>query len=202
MRNTFFVLGVVFFTTTASCKKEKPSVQISVVDQITNSPVSGAYVIVYKCGVFNCNLGSIDLFTGVTGNDGVCKVPVDSYNEAIYARVEKTGYWSWDDAKTTSKKIVPAGWILIRIVKTANYPAQSRLRFMITSQSVNSSGLALSFMKDFNAAADSSILIEVFGGQANKIEWEVQGPNGLLGGGNTDLQVPRLDTLKNIQLNY
>ncbi len=185
-----------------SCKKAKPTVQIKVIDQITNYPVSSARVIVYKCGTFNCNLGTIDLFSDVTDNNGICTVPEDSYNEALYARVERADYWSWDETKTTLKKIVPAGWMRLRIIKTSNYPDQSRLQITIISQSTNSSGSAFAVINNFNAAADSSILIKGFGGQPNKIEWQVYGPNTVVNSGSWDQQVPPLDTVKNITLNY
>ena len=57
---------------------------------------------------------------------------------------------------------------------------------------------------DNNAAADSLILIKGFGGEENKIDWQVMDENSnLLKSGTTiGIPIPRLDTLKNKLLNY
>src|SRR5215217_6130377 len=113
----FFSLLILVTLIIVSCKKEKPTVQIKVTDQVTNTPVNDARVTVYKCGTFNCYFGSLDLFTGITDKNGICNVPSDNYNEAVFATVEKTDYWSFDETKANLKTIVPAGWIRLRILK-------------------------------------------------------------------------------------
>lgn len=201
MKNKLFAVGIMACTIMA-CKKETQTMEVKVIDQVTNTPVANARVVVYKCGAFNCYLGSIDLFSGNTDNNGVCKVPVNSYNEGAYARVEKSNYFSFDETKSTSKSIVPAGWMRIRINSTIHYTDQSSLHFFITSQSVNSAGSAFQITTSVNVATDSSILIKGFGGQVNKIDWQVQGQTGIHKTGNWSQQVPRLDTAQGIILNY
>jgi len=186
----------------ASCKKHNDTVQIKVTDQVTNTPVDGARVTVYKCGAFDCYFGSLDLFSGITDKNGICNIPSDNYNEAVFARVEKTNYWSFDAMKTNSKTIIPAGWIRLRILKTSNYPEGSSLNIFISSQLTNSSGSGFGSNNIYHAAADSSILIKAFGGQTNKIEWQVNGAGTAGNRGSWNQQVPRLDTVKNITLSY
>jgi len=198
----FFSLLILVPLIIASCKKEKQTVQIKVNDQVTNTPVNGARVTVYKCGTFNCYFGSLDLFTGTTDKNGICNIPSDNYNEAVFARVEKIDYWSFDETKANLKTIVPAGWIRLRILKTPGYPEGASLNISVTSQLTNSSGSALNINNIYHAAADSSILIKAFGGQINKIEWQVNGAGTAGKQGSWNQQVPRLDTVNNITLNY
>lgn len=198
-----FVISLALSVTALlSCKKNKPSVQIHVTDSITHEAVAGADVVVYKCGTFNCYFGTIDLFSGVTDNSGNCKTPEDSYNEATFVRVAKGNYWSWDDAKSTSKSMVPAGWMRVRLVKSTSYSPSARLDISVTSQSTNSTGSRFSFTNSYGAPADSSILIKGFGGESNAILWEVYEQGTRVQYGNAQQQVPRLDTVKNIVLNY
>jgi hypothetical protein len=186
-----------------SCKKEKPSVQIQVIDKITNTPVSGANLVVYKCGIFNCLLGTISLFTGSTNENGVCKVPTDSYNEAVSVNVTKSNYWPFDGPKGTSISAIPEGWIRLHILKTANYPSQAKLNITTISSTSSPSASAYAVSYSFNIAADSSVLIRAFGGQSNRMEWHVwDASSPSLNSGNWQQQVPRLDTVKNITLNY
>jgi hypothetical protein len=191
-----FLAMVIFLL---SCKKEKASVLVNITEKGANTPVSGATVVVYKCGVFNCNLGSIDLFSGVTDNNGNCKVPAASYNEAAWVRVLHEKYWSWDEEKSTAKSMVPAGWLRMRIVKSGTYSANAILNIIITSQSTNSRGAAMSLINNYNSPADSSVLIKCFGGELNKIVWQVSDQSNK--SGTFQQQVPRLDTV-NIVLNY
>ena len=201
MKKLFYLLLVPVCAAIVSCKKEKPTVQIEVTDRANNSPINGARVVVYKCGTFNCYFGTIDLFSGSTDNNGTCKVPANAYNEAAYVRIEKANYWAFDDAKNTSKPIIPAGWIRLHILTTKNYPPQSTLHISITSQLTNSAGSAFQVSNIFNAATDSSVLMKAFGSQSNKIEWQVYDPNNVVIGGTWNQQVPRLDTV-NANLNY
>jgi len=184
----------------SSCKKEGNKVPVTVMDKVTNTPVSNASVFAYKCGVFNCYLGRIDLFNGTTNNDGICKVPTDAYNEAPYLGASKNDYWSTNnDDKSTTKYLLPAGWIRLHIQRSTTYPAQSVLNIQTTSQSVSPYYF---FTQNFNTPADSSLLIKLLGGQSNKIEWKVTAPNSpVLNSGTWNQQVPRLDTVR-ITLNY
>jgi hypothetical protein len=201
MKKIFFISPLLMAISLISCKKEKSTIQIQVTDKVTNSPVSAAIVVVYKCGVFNCNLGSIDLFSGVSDNNGNCRVPEGSYNEAAWVRVTKENYWSWDETKSTLKSMIPAGWVRMRIIKSGNYSAQAQLTISITSQSTNSSGSALFLAMTYGTPSDSSILIKCFGGESNKIDWQLSDQN-TLSSGTWQQQVPRLDTIKNVMLNY
>lgn len=198
MKKTLYVL-MILATASSSCKKNRPSTQITVMDKVTNTPVSNASVFAYKCGIFNCNLGRIDLFNGTTDNNGICKVPTDAYNDAPYLGASKSDYWSTNnDDKSTTKYLLPAGWIRLRILRSSNYPAQSVLNIQMTSQSVSPYYF---FTHSFSTPADSSVLLKLLGGQSNKIEWQVTSPSSVLNSGTWNQQVPRLDTVR-ITLNY
>ncbi|HET9825532.1 MAG TPA: hypothetical protein VFP87_09360 [Chitinophagaceae bacterium] len=177
-----------------SCKKETPGVQITVTDKVSNSPVSNATVHVYKCGIFDCAIGAIDLFIGTTDNSGVCKVPASAYNDAAYVAASKQNYWTLDNNRSTAKYLMPAGWMRLHILRTGNYPFGSTLNVQISSQST------LVFVNSFDAPADSSLLIKLYGGSSNQIDWWV-GNATELNRGEWQQQVPRLDTV-NVTLNY
>lgn len=202
MKEKFLIPLLLVTISLIGCKKEKPTVQIQVTDKVTNTPMSGVTVLIYKCGTFNCNLGTIDLFSGVTDDNGYCKVPEGSYNEAAWIRVTKGNYWSWDDTKSTLKSMIPAGWIRMHIVQNGNYSPQAQLSISVTSQSVNSTGSFFGFTSTYSAPADSSVLMKGFGGESNKINWEISDHGTLANSGSWQQQVPRLDTVNNVMLNY
>lgn len=199
MKKIFYVSMMLVTAAGSSCKKEKPTVQVTVIDKVTNTPITNASVFAYKCGTFNCYFGRIDLFTGTSDNNGICKIPADAYNEAAYVGVSKGDYWSTNnDDKNTTKYMLPAGWIRLHILRSANYPAQSVLNMQMTSQSISPYYF---FTQQSSTPADSSVLIKLLGGQSNKIEWQVVNLSSVLNSGTWTQQVPRLDTV-NITLNY
>jgi len=53
----------------------------------------------------------------------------------------------------------------------------------------------------FNTNTDTTIILRGYGNQQNQINWQVSN-SAVLSSGMWNQQVPRLDTVKNITLNY
>ena len=187
-----------------------PSVSISVTDLMTGTKVGGASVSLNRCANLGCAFGRVEEFKGQTDNNGVVSVPQDKYNkipewnDATY--ITSPDYWPEMFKKATNFSITPYGWMRLRIIRGTNYPAGARLIIMMNRQTqpANTAYGGYSDTNDFNTAADSSLLIKGFGNHANKINWQVQGPSGsgVLNSGTWNQQIPKLDTIKNITLNY
>lgn len=201
MSKTIFI-ALVAFNLFANGGKNKPDavfVQVKVVEAVTNSPVSGASLTLFRCN-YGCPFGPNILFTGVTDNNGICRVSSKIYNDStVEMNVTKAKYWPFEVQKNTIVSITPEGWMQLLIHKVNSYPAGSKLKLNLKNQPGSRSDLT-----EYNAANDSLILVKAFGGQENKIDWQVVDPNfnlihyGTLSG----LQIPRLDMLKNSTLNY
>lgn len=185
----------------AGCKKEKSvaTTAIHVVEPMTNVPVSGATVSLFRCN-FGCPFGPKILFSSITDENGICQVPSENYNDTTsQMNVTKTKYWPFKVQKNTTVAITPEGWLQLRIHKVGNYEADSRLLLHLFNQSGSRSDLT-----DYNTATDSLILVKAFGSQQNEIDWQVVDVNfNLVSNGTLNgLQVPRFDTLKNSTLDY
>lgn len=195
MKKLLFILLV--FT---SCKKEPESVKIQVRDAISNTNVKGVTVDLHRC-TFATNplCGLIAYRSNITGDDGSCRFTKNEYDQTIQIAVNKTDYWGSSlIPKTLLVIIYPEGWMRLRITRGTNYPSQSRLNI-----TMNNSLTGFYSITGFNTAEDSSILVRGYGGQLNKIDWEVRDPvSNLLASGTWNQQIPRLDTVKNITLNY
>ena len=97
--------------------------------------------------------------------------------------------------------LTPHGSLQLRIRKVGNYPGNSLLNVASKSQD----DLRFGDIRNFVTleARDTTVTLRGFGGQKNKIEWDVIDAgvsiaNGILRG----LQVPRFDTLINVTLDY
>ncbi|CAN5213774.1 hypothetical protein BH23BAC1_BH23BAC1_49620 [soil metagenome] len=127
-------------------------------------------------------------------------MPSEHYNDTTSTmNVIKLNYWPYLVEKTTVASITPEGWLKLQIHKAGNYPLESRLLLNLSDHSGSRSDLT-----EYNTSTDSIIFIKAFGGQLNKINWQVVDESiGLLNNGTLQaLQVPKFDTLKNITLNY
>jgi len=183
----------------AACKK--PSIvsttPVKVVEDVSNLPVGDARLAILLCN-YGCPFGAKVLFEGQTDNNGIVKVTGESYNTAgAFMNVTKAKYWNFLVQYDTTVILSPEGWLRLNIHKAGSYPAGTYLSIMM----VNQTGLRTD-LTQYNTANDSVLLIRAFGGQKNKINWQVQGATLLNYGSLTNLQIPRLDTLKNITLNY
>ena len=183
-----------------SCKKtHTPTTDIRVLESVTNSPVSGAYLSLFRCN-YGCPFGPKVFFRGVTDNNGTCQVPSENYNDAASElSIGKTKYWPFEVQKSTIVFLTPEGFLQLRIRKVGNYPVGSKLLLDLYNQSGSRSDLT-----DYSTAVDSLIMLRAYGSQQNKIDWQVVDVNfklvnyGTLNG----LQIPKFDTLKNTVLNY
>jgi len=191
----------------SACKKSGDSnststVSITVTETVSGQPVTGASVSLHRCANLGCAFGTVTEFQGTTNNSGTCNVPVANYNnvpvwnDAIF--VTKVNYWPQTFSKSTSLSITPKGWMQIRIVKGANYPQGSKLKLNVWNQGQPSNVN----LEEFNIASDSLIVVSGFGNQLNKIDWQVSDNLNLFKSGTWNQQVPRLDTVRNITLNY
>jgi hypothetical protein len=193
----FLLIAILFF----GCEKENNLVTtaILVVETDSSIPLNDATVVFFRCN-FGCPFGPTILFEGVTDNNGIVEVPSEHYNDSTsMMNVIKLNYWPFLVEKTTTASLTPEGWIQLQIHKVGNYPVDSKLLLNLLDHSGTRSDLT-----EYNTSTDSIIFIKSFGGQLNKIDWQVVDENfDLLNNGTLkDLQVPKFDTLKNITLNY
>jgi hypothetical protein len=183
----------------SSCKKDSQNVAIQIKETITGTPVSGASVLLQRCGdLLGCAF-PVTEFSGTTDNNGICQVPQDKWDiinptwEGAIV-VNKTGYWSEQFPKSTSIAICPIGWIRLHIISGTNYPPGSALEIEVSRHS----SPPLVSLGNFNTAADSSVLIMAFGNQMNKIDWKVWANDGTgtaANSGTWQQQVPGRDTV-------
>ena len=188
----------VFIFAGCSKKEDKPTTAIQVQENVTNAPVIGADVVLFT-SAWGGALGRT-LFQGVTDVNGICDVPSEHYNNsASEMNVVKEKYWPFLVQKSTTVYITPEGWLKLRIHQVGNYPAGSKLLLNLYDQY----GLR-SDLTDYSTAVDSLILVKGFGSQQNKIDWQVVDAtfNLITYGTLNGLQIPRLDTLKNVTLDY
>jgi len=194
---------LIFF---AACKKQGdrdtiPVLNIQVTDATTGQPVSGAAISLRRCANAGCAWGSVEEFGGTTDNNGICQVPPDNYNnasngdDAIF--VGKKNYQTQSFAKSTTLSIKPYGWIAVKIMRGSNYPQGAQLIFLVETTGQSNYLEA----QRFNASTDSTIILRGYGNQQNQINWQVSN-SAVLNSGMWNQQVPRLDTVKNITLNY
>lgn len=185
----------------AGCKKEKQpeTTSIKVVESITNVPVSGATVTLFRCN-FGCPFGPKILFKGITDDNGISQVPSEYYNDATsQMHVLKEKYWPFSVQKKTTVSITPEGWLQLGIHKVGNYPAGTSLSVSL----VNQSG-SWSHVMEHGTETDTLILITALGGQQHNLKWDVLDTNrsAIKSGTLNGLQIPRFDTLENITLDY
>ncbi len=190
----------------AACKKPGegesfPAVNIQVKDATTGQPVSGAIVSLHRCANAGCAWGSVEEFRGTTDNDGICQVPsanynnVPDWNDAIY--VGKENYQPQTFGKSTTISIKPYGWMAVKITRGSNYPQGAKLIFL-----VEETGQANYLdAQRFDVTTDSTIILRGYGNQQNQVNWQVSN-SAVLNSGMWNQQVPRLDTVKNVTLNY
>ena len=190
----------------SACKKSSnadsiSTVNIQVKDATSGQPVSGALVSLRRCANAGCVWGTVEEFRGTTDNDGICQVPTANYNnvpvwnDAIY--VVKENYQPQSFSKSTTVSIMPYGWMAVKIARGSNYPQGAQLIFLVEETSQSNYVDA----QRFNVATDSTIIVRGWGNQQNKINWQVSN-SAVLNSGTWNQQVPRLDTVKNITLNY
>lgn len=196
MKKPLLILLIILWVF-ASCKKDSGSkVQIQVKDAITNSPVKGVTVGLHRCMPSEPFCGLIAYRTNITGDDGSCSFNKDDFDQTKQTQASRAGYWGITEPKSILMYIYPDGWMRLHIIKGANYPSQSRLRFTINYMT------AFGYSTEYNTAADSSILVRCIGGVINKMDWKVVDPsNNLLNSGTWDQPIPRMDTV-NAVLNY
>ena len=201
------MLVVIIF---AGCNKQQdnPSTTIKVLETVTNLPVNGAYVSVYKC--FRYCTGapgvgySYSIFIDSTDVNGICHVPTQNYQDGSWITIEQPDYWKADVGKSTTVYVAPMGWLQLRIRKVHSYPSNTYFELFMSDES-GRYGDSRIFTGD--EAVDTLITLYAFGAQKNKIEWQLYSvyPDNTtpLANGTLDaLTVPRFDTLKNVTLDY
>lgn len=191
----------------AACKKPADpadpirTVDILVKDAANSQPVAGAIVSLRRCADLGCYFGEVIEFQDTTDGNGILHVPPDKYskvpawNDAIY--VTKVNYWPQFFSKSASVSITPYGWVSLRIIRGTDYPQGSLLKMNIFS-----ANQPLLSAHEFSTAADSSVVISGFGNELNKVDWQVSDNLTVYNSGTFNQQFPRLDTAKNITLNY
>ena len=180
----------------ASCKKEanhSGDVSMMVVDKVTNTPIKGAAVSVSRA--------STVLLTTVTDGKGSFQLASEYFNDATIAiNITKEKYWDNAFSKTSILKLVPEGWLQVRVHKTGTYPALSKIILEASTTPEKDMTTAKCFM----TPSDSTINIRAVGGQQHELDWRVTDANdrSLNSGALSNLQVPRFDTVKNITVDY
>jgi hypothetical protein len=182
------ILGIIIFSGCIKSEDRTP-ITIKVLETVTNLPVSDASVTITDSNT--AGLGSV-VFTGYTDANGICNVPPRSFESGNSMLVFKGDYWLFQRQYSQTVYMTPMGWIQLRVHQVGNYPAGSFLSLTLIGESGRRE--AIDIRQTFALA---------FGGQKNKIEWQVLDAVGPIASGTLDgLLVPRLDTLKNVDLSY
>jgi hypothetical protein len=192
------ILIIIIF---AGCskKEDKPSTAITVLEKVTNLPISAADVFVNTGDPANL-LSGRNLFTSVTDDNGICQVPSELYDDATWMYVGEKKHWPFQDQKNTTIYLTPEGWLQLHFHQVGNYPVDSDLLLTM----VGESGWPDPTLYGTARFADTLYTVRAFGSQQNKIDWQVRdaGHNIIANGTLTGLQIPRFDTLKNVTLDY
>jgi hypothetical protein len=192
-----FLFALLLFT---ACKKSGSNkMEIVIREPVSGTPVQGATVTLIRCN-FGCPFGGTTLFNEQTDANGKVYVSSSAFSDASGGMaVEKSKYWPVGlTTPAVAVSLTPEGWLRIRILKGGNYPAAANLKIVTHNQT----GDPLIDTREFSLANDSSILVRGFGGQLNKLDWQVSDNLTVYNSGTFNQQVPRLDTVKNITLNY
>ena len=198
------VLAVVF--SLVACKKsdDKPAktIPIKVTEPESGSPVSDANVMLFQCtGNFGC-YGSIEVFSGVTDKDGICRVPLDDFmDETVHLNVFKDKYWHFIELPRINEvTLTPEAWIVVNVKRDGNYPAQSNLAVFTVSEKYGRNGNSVVS----NIPEDTTFMIRAFGDEQNSLGWQVNdGVNQIFNEGQmTGLFVAKFDTLNAPDLRY
>src|SRR5687767_4805145 len=100
-----------------SCKKEPDkeiTMAIKVSDSITGTPVVGATLSLYTCGVLGCTYGYKEIFKGTTDNNGVVNAPLQAYQDlSTNLSVAKSDYLGFQllQQRKASLLLRPKGWL-------------------------------------------------------------------------------------------
>jgi hypothetical protein len=193
------------FIVFSSCKKDPKdsnTIPLKVVEPLSEIPVKDAQVIFFECTA-GC-IGSTIHFTGLTDENGVCNVPSGSFNNySVEMNIYKEGYWPFLIPAQRSQKatLSPEGWVKLLIHTDTNYPSGSQLIISIAPKRLEY-GYG-DYLTNHAASQDSTLLIKGYGGELNRINWQIVNANfELLDYDELEVEVPRFDTSANVILNY
>lgn len=186
------------------CKKEDKTEQvtITVLESGTTMPISGAEISLTGSNYPGTTFPAI-FFTGVTDEYGTVHMDTKKFKSGSFFEIKKDKYWeTFTRIKKTTLYITPEGWLKLRLHPVRAYGTDVSLQLEIRKQDNSQSNGAID--GSFPADTDGTVLLRGFGGVPNKIVWQVYGVSPDLDTNSTlnNLQVPRLDTLRNITLEY
>ena len=189
----------------ASCNKQGDgpptnTIPLTVLEPVSDLPVKDAQVIFFEC-TLGC-IGSNTRFTGLTDENGVCNVPSESFNNSsVEMNIYKEGYWPFFIPAQRSRKatLSPEGWLRLSIPANTNIPLGSYLNITIGPKRLPYGWGETTTYYD---TQDIVLLIKGFGGELNRINWQLVSENShLISYDSLDVEIPRFDTTANVTLN-
>ena len=187
-----------------SCKKDNPAdhqmVNILVNEYKTNEPIRDAQVDVYILAFRSpsnpyypcvCQYGKIVL-TIFTDSNGICKIP-DTYDSYSYGlTISNKNYYTWASTPYGRPKTIALerkNQIRIHLFKENFYNDSALIRM---SNSGEITFLTSYPFYDIPLPKDSTLLIPAYGGETNKIHWDItkNGSFGFLKQGDIEMDVP------------
>jgi hypothetical protein len=151
--------------------------------------------------LFQSILGGVDIqefFKGQTNNNGICLVPTKYFDDAtITMDVQADKYWGYviPPLRSSNVTLQPEGWIRVYGFETPLFFSPADGQHISMYPIAESNGRSHGY-EDQHVLDSHSILIRAFGGDVNKLIWQVTDANNQIihYGEEHDVLVPRFDT--------
>jgi hypothetical protein len=195
-----------------SCKKDnqetmEPTVNVHVKEFKTEVPLPGAVIAVNAAGIdftCSCTIETV-VFAKQTDDQGICAIPDKYLSGSEYTlTVSKDNYWSVNSGagstKETSYELQVKAQLRLHVVKNNPYPDHSLFQLNCSGEKPES---ALVPFTKVLLPADTSFVMDAYGGQTNRVQWKILDNLGTdsLGGGTLPVEVARTG-ITDLQISY
>jgi len=188
------ITGIVFvlvFSFMISCKKTNdnsdPTKTIQVTEYKSNLPLQGA-VVYFDKWVLNWISGGYILMpmdSKTTDQSGSVKIVESVFNQTAQIRISKGNYspysYSENPLHTSEFSIDPIGHLKLHLVDTSVLPVNTFILLSVFSErsGTNSNPSFKTQVGIFPIPVDTTLTMDVFGGQKNRILLTLNQPDGL-----------------------
>jgi len=198
--NSRFLILVLLFICGISCNKQnqkapEKKVNITVTEYKTHAPVAGAnvFLIQISLDIFNSSAITGEILSFQTDSNGICAVPETKFKDPTYAvKVMKDGFWTiqpdlFATSNATTYELQRENQIRLHLVQVNSYTD-----FLLFHLSIDGElpGNTLTPFIGYHMPADTTFLLDAFGGQTNHLNWLMRSqPGDSLAGGAISLDV-------------